>query len=106
MSQLATLQELDAALAAAFLAAGLADSATYTPPAGAAVACTVLIDRAAQFYDDAAGVAGNRIVITLYVAEVAVPVRTAAVVIGSETFKLDQLIDRDESMSRWVVVRA
>lgn len=105
MSQLLTLQALDADFAAAFASAGMADAASYTAVAGGgAIACTAMIDRAAQFFDDQQGVAGTRVVIALQLAEVPAPARKDTVVIGAETFKLDQLVERDESLTRWVVV--
>ena len=104
MSQLSFLRELDADMVAGFLASGMADSAAYTAPLGSPVDCTVMVDRAAQFYNEATGVAGSRIVITLFIAEIAAPIRKAEVVIGGETFLLDQLVERDESLERWVVV--
>lgn len=105
MSQAATLQALDAELFAAFAGAGAADSGTHTPAAGgSATPCTFLVDRAAQFFDEATGVAGNRIVIGILVAQVATPARRDVIAIGAETFKLEQLLERDESLTRWVVV--
>lgn len=107
MSQLATLQAMDAAIAAGFAAAGMADAASYTPPgynATVVTGITVLVDRAAQFFDDANGVAGTRTVITLYLAEVANPLRQGVITVGSESWNLDKELARDESMVQWVVV--
>lgn len=104
MSQAAFLRSLDADIMAAFGAAGMADTGTYTPPAGAAVAVDVYIDRTANFLlQDDADIVGNRIVVTLQLAQVPAPVRGASVVVGSETFRLDEVVQHDESIERWVV---
>lgn len=105
MTQRATLQALDATLAAAFGSAGMADTGNLTPLAGgAALPCTVLIDRAAQFYDAQGEIVGTRVVVTLYLAEIPTPARRDTLVVGAETFKLEQLLEQDESSTRWVVV--
>ena len=105
MSQTATWRAMDAMIVDDLLRAGLADSATYTPPGGgAAVACDALVDRAVQFFDAAGEVAGRRVVGTLFLAQVPSPVRGALVVVDGESFRLDLLDLLDESMSRWVVV--
>ena len=106
MSQAAFLADLDAQIMGALHATGMADTATYTPPVGAAVAgIKVYVDRAAQFLDqDGVAVAGSRIVIGILRADVAQPVRAGTIVIGSETFKLEEEVQQDESMTRWVVL--
>lgn len=105
MSQLDTLRALDAQLMDAFHAAGFADTATYTPPAGSAVACKVYVDRAAAFLDqDGVAVAGHRIVIGILRADVDRPERLGTVAVGSETFTLEEMVQQDESISRWVVM--
>jgi hypothetical protein len=105
MSQTATLQALDATMLGAFAGAGMADAIAYTPPGGgAAVPCTATLDRAAQFFNEQSGVAGTRVVVTLQRAEVDAPARGGTVVIGAETFLLGELLERDESLTRWVVV--
>lgn len=107
MTQAATLRAMDAALFAAFASAGMADAASLTPAAGgAAVACTVLIDRAAQFFDDQSGVGGTRVVISLQVAEIPTPARRDVVTLGAETFYLEELLESDEASTRWVVRNA
>lgn len=105
MSQASALRALDAEILASLGTAGFADAATYTPPGfGTPVPCTVLVDRAAQFFGEAGEVAGTRIAISLFLAEVANPQQDATITIGSEVFRLDELDVRDESMARWVVV--
>lgn len=105
MSQSATLRAMDATLMGAFHAAGFADAATYTPPVGNAVGCTVYIDRAAAFLDqDGVAVAGHRIVIGILRADVDRPEAGGIVAVGSETFELEEVLQRDESITRWVVL--
>ena len=91
---------------ASFVAAGLGDAATYVPPGGGAgMPCSVLVDRAAQFFGEMGEVAGHRITVTLFLSEVSAPARGGVVTLeDGEAFKLHQLDVRDESMSRWVVV--
>lgn len=104
MTQRAFLQNLDATLLAAFGAAGMADVGTYTAGAGPAVPVDVYVDRNANFLlQDGADIVGNRIVLTLQLAQVPAPVRGASVVVGSETFRLDEVVQHDESIERWVV---
>lgn len=105
MGQVATLRALDAAIVGAFADAGMADAATYTPATGAAVACTVLVDRAAQFFGDVGEVVGRRTVVTMFLAEVPSPARGGVVTLtdGGEQFRLSELDLLDDSMSRWVV---
>lgn len=110
MSQAAFLAALDAQIMGAMHATGMADTATYTPPVGAAVPdIKVYVDRAAAFLDqDGVAIAGTRIVIGILRADVATPVRAATVTIGSgattETFQLEELLQQDESLTRWVVL--
>ena len=105
MSQTDTLRAFDATLMDAFHAAGWADTATYTPLVGAPVACKVYVDRAAAFLDqDGVAVAGHRIVIGILRADVDRPEAGGMVAVGSETFELEELLQRDESITRWVVL--
>src|SRR5690606_17187608 len=72
MSQAAFLQDMDAAIFGAFAGVGLADAALFKAGgAGAGTACTVIVDRNAQFFDDVQQVAGRRITIDLQKAEIA-----------------------------------
>lgn len=106
MSQRAFLQGFDAAAFGAFRDAGLGDAALYTAPGtDAAVPCTVLVDRGLrEFGDDGAPVTTRFVQVTFQLAEVS-PGRGARVVIDGETFVLDGDEDRDESTSRWAVIR-
>lgn len=107
MNQTAALRDLDAAIVASLADAGIADAATYVPPGGGAgAACTVLVDRAAQFFGETGDVAGYRITVALFLAEIASPARGGMVTLTEtgEAFKLNELDARDESMARWVVV--
>lgn len=107
MSQTTTLRDLDAIFAQQLLEAGMADAATYTPPgAGDPVACTVLVDRNAQFFGENGEVFGHKILITIFLAEVAAPARQGVIDIGDESFALEQVDARDESQQRWLVVPA
>lgn len=106
MSQREFLQEFDAMAAEAFLDAGLADAALWVPVnGGAPVACTVLVDREAQFYGDVAEVAGRRVLVTLFLSEVPAPARGDVVEVGPDVWRLDALEASDESKSQWVVTR-
>lgn len=103
MSQNDFLREFDADAFATFLGAGMGDSATYTAPAGAPVACTVLVDRDVEDYgEDDAPVSLRRTRITFQRAEVE-PVGMGQVVIGAETFTLAKRARYDESISAWWV---
>lgn len=106
MSQQAFLRDLDAQLMGAFHAAGMADSATYTPPAGgASTACRVYVDRDPAVLDQmGVEIAGNRIVIGILRTEVNRPDVGGTLVIGSETFVLEARIHADESLTRWVAL--
>lgn len=106
MSQSAALRALDADIAAAFLDAGMADTATYTPPGGGiALPCTVMIDVAVQYYGEGHGqVVGTRDLVTLFLADVPNPLRGGTVVADGKVYKLDDEDARDQSMSRWVVI--
>lgn len=105
MTQQDTLRGLDSMIVAKMINAGLGDIATYTPPTGAAIPnISVLKDTAfVEFGDDAAGVAGTRTVITLFLAEVPNPLRGATITIGSRSWKLQAENARDDSMAAWVV---
>lgn len=107
MSQTNALRALDASLIGAFAGAGLADAATYTPPAGGPVLdCTVLVDDEAQFFGEGSSeVAGHRTLIGLLLSEVPTPERGGVVVADGQTYVLNALETRDQSLERWVVTR-
>lgn len=107
MNQRAALRDMDAVIVGAFMDVGMADAATYVAPGGGApLPCSVLVDRAAQFFGENGAVAGTRVAITLFLSEVATPEQdgTLTLTATSEAFKLDEIDAQDESMSRWVVV--
>lgn len=108
MSQEDFLREFDAAAFAAFRDAGIADEPTYQASgAASAEPCgVVLIDRAMRdFADDLAPVGTSYVRVTLQLAQVA-PERGGRLTVGGETYVLDSELERDSSVSRWVVVRA
>lgn len=107
MSQAAALRAIDADMVAAFADCGMADAATYQAPDGVAlVPCTVLFDQPEMVRDGSNGpVVGTRTEISLQIAEVGTPQRGGRVVIDGVSWRLDDPIGDDASMSRWVVVR-
>lgn len=107
MSQAAFLRDIDEQLMGAFHAAGLADDATYTMSPAGPVTCRIYVDRAAATLEQyGVEVGSSRIVVGLLRAEVSSPKVGATLAIGSETFKLEQRIHKDESLTRWVVIPA
>lgn len=111
MSQKAFLRELDGELVGAFMAAGMADEALYTPAGGgAAVACEVLVDRDVRDYGDDVAPVGTSYTLIAFQRSQVEPQRGATVVVDpdgdAEVFTLDAETKRDESMARWVVTRA
>ena len=106
MSQAKFLEDFDAAAFGDFLAAGLADVATYTAPSGgAAIPCDVLVDRNVRdFGEDASPVATSFTLVSFQRAQVT-PARGGTVVVEGEPFMLDAEVRNDESISRWVVTR-
>lgn len=109
MNQVATLQLMDAIIVGDLLRAGLADAATHRPAGvGDGTACEVLVDRNAQFFDEGGDVLGRRVVVTIFLAQVAAATRldTVTVAQGGEVFTLDRCIAHDGSMAQWVVLDA
>lgn len=89
-----------------FAAAGLATTATYTPPAGAAViGVRVYQDDGVQVMGENANVVTQLTRIALLRADVAAPEEGGAVAIGSNTYRLDALLKEDESLTWWTVIR-
>lgn len=111
MSEAAFMAAHDAAFFAAWgrVTGGL--SATYTPPAGAAVACSVLIDHNVEQFadgDDAAPVSSLGTTVTFRLAELApvVPALGGTVVVDGITYALAQrLAGSDRSLAVWAVRR-
>jgi hypothetical protein len=111
MSQRNFLRDFDTTAFEAFLGAGLADEALYTPLGGpAAVACQVLVDRDVRDYGDDAAQVGTAYTLITFQRRQVTPRRGGSVVVGpsgdTQRFILDKEVKRDESMSRWVVTRA
>ena len=94
---------LDAAIHGAMAGAGIADTGTYTPPAGTPVTCRVYVDRAVQQMGDYGPVAGPRTIVGLLRADVPAPHAGGIVAVGTEQWELESEIARDESVTRWVV---
>lgn len=106
MSQRQFLQDMDAEIAMAMLDCGMADQAAWTSVAGgSAVPCLVMLDHAEQFFSDVGPVAGRRVVLTLFLAEITAPARGDRVVVDGQTWLLDDFVEGDESKSSWVVTR-
>lgn len=102
MSQCAFLAALDADLHAAFSDSGMADTGTYTAPGGAPQAgVRVYVDSSLQNAFDAAY--GPRTTVTLLRADVADPVRGAALVVDGRTYLLDAPQDADDGVTVWTV---
>ncbi|WP_282266500.1 hypothetical protein [Stenotrophomonas sp. PS02298] len=106
MSQKAFLQAFDQAAIGSFMAAGMADAATYTAPApgSASVPCDVLVDRGTQVWgDDASPVALGEISIAFQRAQVT-PERGGIIVVDGDTYRLTDKLKDDGSLVRWLVV--
>ena len=107
MSQAARLAAFDARARIAFAAAGLADTATYTPAVGTPVACTALVDMDVARYGLQSTASNSTALVSLFHAEVPSPAKDAVVAIdGGACWKLVRVFSRDESRSRWEAVHA
>lgn len=107
MSQRATLRALDAGILSAFAAAGMADTGTHRTADGVETSVTVTLDDVdVERYDGEGGVVvtGRRQELTLQRAEVDWPAEHDTVAIDDDTYRLQQLVSRDASLTRWVVV--
>lgn len=101
MSQTATLRALDMTLQQSFLSAGLADQGTVR-----GIECDLYIDRDAEIFgDDEAAVVGIKSIVTFRLDQVPKAERGDPVVVGSERWQLAELLQQDESLAVWVVVR-
>lgn len=103
MGQQSTLRALDASLHTAFARAGIAETGTYTPPAGSPVACRgyrddVTLDQVG----DLRPVVGTRIVATLLRDDVATPVKGATWLVDGVTLTLESKVAEDQGVSRWI----
>lgn len=107
MTQSATLRALDAELMAAFTAAGLADAAIYTQQgSGTPLSCTVYVDRGVVLNGGDTQVRTDAVTITAHRSEIgeALPKRGAIFVVDSIDYKVDQVINADESRVVCLVV--
>ena len=105
MSQLTVLQAMDARIISGIAKAGFSDTGTYTAPAGSPVACSFLVDRNIVTIGDRGQVVGQHVQVTLFISQIARPVRGALVFVSGtgETFALAEPQLSDESQSRWIV---
>ena len=106
MTQRDTLQQMDAAIHAAFLGAGLAFDGGYRGPnvpfTTAALDVRGYLDRGVEFYGEFGQVAGRRDQITLMLEDVT-PAVGGHVDCDGLRFKLADLIDQDDSTAQYVV---
>jgi len=105
MSQLATLRALDAELHAGLDLAGLADMGTYTPPVGAPFVVRVMRDDVqVESFGDNQPVRHTRTELVLLKADFATPaVKRGTVLVDTATFVLEDLVEEDQSLTRWAV---
>ena len=108
MGQNATLRALDAEIHAGLLGAGLADTGTYTPPTppgGAAFTVRVMRDDVqVESYGDTRPVRMTRTELVLLKADFTTgPVPRGTVVVDGASFVLEDLVEEDQSITRWAV---
>lgn len=106
MGQQSTLRALDAELHAGLLAAGIADTGTYTPPTppgGAAFSVRVMRDDLAlDSFGDNRPVTNVRTELAMLRADFASgPTRGGTVLVDGTTFTLEALVEEDQSITRW-----
>lgn len=101
MSQRAFLASLDADLHAAFAAAGMADTGTYTAPGGSPATVRVYVDGNIAEVGSYAPTFGYSASITLLRADVPDPVAGATVTVDGETYTLAQPLEADEGITKW-----
>lgn len=107
MSQKDFLRQFDQSAIGCFMAAGMADSAVYTPKAGGeGVACDVMIDRAVQRWgEDPMSVAAGDVTVSFQRAQV-LPEKGGRVEVDGDTYRLTDKLFDDGSLIRWAVTRA
>ena len=110
MTQRATLRALDADIMSAFRGAGMADTGTHRTVDGVETPdVTVTIDDVdVERYDGEGGVVvvGRRQELTLQRAEVDAPAEHDTVTLeDGDVYRLQQLVSRDASLTRWVAVQ-
>lgn len=99
----AALQAMTGDIVNAFLGVGLADTGTYTAPAGSPITCRVIVDRAVAPFGDYGKVIGARIALTLLLEEIPAPVPGAIVAVDGDQFRLVQEAESDAAISKWAV---
>lgn len=107
MSQKDFLRQFDQSAIGSFMAAGMADSATYTPKTGGVVVpCDVMVDRGVQQWgDDPMPVAAGDVTVSFQRTQV-VPEKGGAIVVDGDTYRLTDKLFDDGSLIRWAVTRA
>jgi hypothetical protein len=108
MGQQSALRGIDAEIHAALLGGGLADTGTYTPPTppgGAPFAVRVMRDDVqVETFGENRPVASTRTELVLLKADFATPARRGGtVVVDGATFVLEDLVEDDQSLTRWAV---
>jgi hypothetical protein len=105
MTQSATLRALDADIRSALSGAGLTDSAIYTNIGGSPTVCEVYVDRGVQLSGFDTQILTDQVTITALMAEILTrPKKGAIFALGAETFKVDQILNIDESRAVCLVV--
>lgn len=108
MSQLDTLNELDADLHAALADAGLGNSGHYTAPgANFDVPVRCYVDRNVQVIGEFGQVVARRDEVTILLEDVATPAGKGRIYLADEaiTYVLGDELTNDGSLSRWSVRR-
>lgn len=101
------LADFDAVAHSAFADAGLADTGIYTgiAPEAAPVPVRVMVDDDVAQVGELSRLPGTWARITLLRSDVAVPARGARVVVGAQTFELEQMIRQDAGSTEWEASR-
>lgn len=97
MTQRDTLRSLDAALHAAFTAAGLADTVVHTPAVGGPITRRGYVDRAVAFMGGQAQVRNSGGTITLLRADGVDPKSGDTLAVGADLYRVDLVEIDDES---------
>lgn len=105
MSQQSALRALDAEIHAGLLGVDLAEQGTYTAPGGGSpVAVRVMRDDVlVESFGENQPVRHTRVELVLLKADVAAPARRGSVVVDGRTFVLEDLVEEDQSITRWAV---
>jgi hypothetical protein len=103
----AFLADFDAIAHSAFADAGIADTGTYTgiAPGATPIPVRVMVDDDVAQVGELSRLPGTWARITLLRADVAAPARGARVVVGAQTFELEQMIRQDTGSTEWEASR-